>query len=162
MCFLFLRCEGPARNGNVHVRYVVVVALSFCRMRDQYIRTGEGFFLVYAITSMRSFEAIRQFYDRILVIKELDYFPVVIIGNKCDLASMREVPTEKGQALAKEIGAPFFETSARMRINVEESFVELVRCIRRYKGTEPSPDGGDTAELKKKNQSGKKKLCTLL
>ncbi len=46
-----------------------------------------------------------------------------------DLVDDREVATEEGRALAKSFGVPFFESSAKSRINVEEPFYELVRQV---------------------------------
>lgn len=60
-------------------------------MREQYMRTGEGFLLVYSITSRQSFEEITTFQQQILRVKDKDYFPMVVVGNKCDLESEREV-----------------------------------------------------------------------
>lgn len=45
----------------------------------------------------------------------------VLVGNKCDMdESKRVVPYSKGQALADEFGIPFFETSAKANIRVDE------------------------------------------
>lgn len=60
-------------------------------MREQYMRTGEGFLLVYSITSRQSFEEISTFQQQILRVKDKDYFPMVVVGNKCDLENEREV-----------------------------------------------------------------------
>ena len=49
------------------------------------------------------------------------------LGNKSDLNGERTVSTEEGMELAKSLGAIYFETSAKDRINIEESFFELVR-----------------------------------
>ena len=38
----------------------------------------------------------------------------------------------EGRDLAKHFGCKFIETSAKMRINVDEAFSNLVREIRRY------------------------------
>ena len=64
----------------------------YSAMREQYMRTGEGFLLVYSITSRQSFEEITTFQQQILRVKDKDYFPMVVVGNKCDLESEREVP----------------------------------------------------------------------
>ncbi|KAG4217798.1 hypothetical protein PC116_g33722, partial [Phytophthora cactorum] len=104
-------------------------------MREQYMRTGEGFLLVYSITSDQSFEEIRTFQQQILRVKDkdpTDYFPMVVVGNKCDLESEREVPRQDGEALAKQFGCPFVETSAKSRTNVDKAFFDLVREIRNY------------------------------
>ena len=54
-------------------------------MREQYMRTGEGFLLVYSITDRQSFEEIMTFQQQILRVKDKDYFPMIVVGNKCDL-----------------------------------------------------------------------------
>ena len=63
----------------------------YSAMREQYMRTGEGFLLVYSITSRQSFEEIQVFQQQILRVKDKDYFPIIIVGNKCDLDAEREV-----------------------------------------------------------------------
>jgi GTPase KRas len=60
-------------------------------MREQYMRTGEGFLLVYSITSRNSFEEISTFYQQILRVKDKDTFPVIVVANKCDLEYERQV-----------------------------------------------------------------------
>lgn len=65
-------------------------------MREQYMRTGEGFLLVYSITSRQSFEEIVTFQQQILRVKDKDYFPIIVVGNKCDLENERQVSTEGG------------------------------------------------------------------
>lgn len=66
----------------------------YSAMREQYMRTGEGFLLVYSITSRQSFEEIMTFQQQILRVKDKDYFPIILVGNKCDLESEREVSTQ--------------------------------------------------------------------
>ncbi|KAF8945691.1 Ras- protein Rap-1b, partial [Haplosporangium bisporale] len=57
--------------------------------------------------------------------------PIVLVGNKCDLDEDRAVVREKGDQLSLRWGMPFFETSARQRINVDEVFYALVKLINR-------------------------------
>ena len=73
-------------------------------MRDQYMQTGEGFLLVYSITSRNSFEEISIFYQQILKAKKLDCFPVIIVANKCDLEYERQV----GMNGMCDLFSPFF------------------------------------------------------
>ena len=65
----------------------------YSAMREQYMRTGEGFLLVYSITDRKSFEEIQVFQQQILRVKDKDYFPIIIVGNKCDLDGERQVST---------------------------------------------------------------------
>ena len=62
------------------------------------MRTGEGFLLVYSITSRPSFDEVLTFQQQILRVKDRDYFPIIIVGNKCDLDNERQV-SRQGQCL---------------------------------------------------------------
>ncbi|MCJ1486461.1 Ras GTPase [Schaereria dolodes] len=104
----------------------------YSAMREQYMRTGEGFLLVYSIASRQSFEEIQTFQQQILRVKDKDYFPIIIVGNKCDLDGEREVSRQEGESIARQYGCKFIETSAKSRINVDNAFYDIVREIRRY------------------------------
>ncbi len=58
----------------------------------------------------------------------------LLIGNKCDRTD-RVVTEAEGQALARELGMPFLETSARTAENVEAAFIRMaeqlikIRCV---------------------------------
>ncbi|GAN07876.1 RAS-like protein [Mucor ambiguus] len=104
----------------------------YSAMREQYMRNGEGFLLVYSITSRLSFEEIETFHQQICRVKDRDYFPMVLIANKCDLESERQVSSQEGRDLAKQYGCQFVETSAKVRIHVDDAFYAVVRDIRHY------------------------------
>ncbi|KAF9053259.1 ras family-domain-containing protein [Panaeolus papilionaceus] len=104
----------------------------YLAMREHYMRTGEGFLLVYAINSRGSFHELTGFHEQILRIKDQDWFPVVIVGNKCDLEYERQINTSEGRDLAARFNCTFLEASAKLRVNVDEAFVALVREIRKY------------------------------
>ena len=71
-------CVGYRRTGGVLVRgwwqraLLIHERLTWCSlltrraMREQYMRTGEGFLLVYSITSRSSFDEIGTFHQQIL------------------------------------------------------------------------------------------------
>ena len=69
-------------------------------MREQYMRTGEGFLLVYSITSRSSYEEILTFQQQILRVKDKDYFPIIVVANKCDLEAERQV-TQQGTCIGE-------------------------------------------------------------
>ena len=94
------------------------------------MRGGEGFILVYSVTEKRSFDELRRFKEMIDRVRNYEPVPVVLVGNKCDLETKRQVPKRDGEAMAKEFGCPFYEASAAFRHNVDEVFFEIVKCIR--------------------------------
>ncbi|ELR23600.1 Ras family protein [Acanthamoeba castellanii str. Neff] len=131
----------------------------FSAMRDQYMRTGQGFLCVYSITQRSSFDELAGFREQILRVKEANDVPMVLVGNKCDLESERVVSTAEAADLAKSFGCQHIEASAKSRINVEQCFFNLVRDIRRRKAEEEACEkktlGG------RKNKLLKVKGCSL-
>lgn len=55
----------------------------------------------------------------------------ILIGNKCDWEEKRAVSTERGQALADELGVPFLEVSAKNNINIDSAFYNLAAEIKK-------------------------------
>eukprot|EP01111_Echinosteliopsis_oligospora_P001901 TRINITY_DN1278_c0_g1_i1.p1 TRINITY_DN1278_c0_g1~~TRINITY_DN1278_c0_g1_i1.p1 ORF type:complete len:195 (-),score=47.34 TRINITY_DN1278_c0_g1_i1:132-716(-) len=129
----------------------------FSAVRDQYMRTGHGFLCVYSITYAQSFREVSKLHSHILKVKDLDQVPFVLVGNKCDLVEYREVPKADGETLAKKINCKFMEASAKDRINVDQSFHELVKEVKRLKGATTGGTATDSHEAKKV-----KKSCLLL
>ncbi|KAF5548911.1 hypothetical protein FMEXI_4582 [Fusarium mexicanum] len=105
----------------------------YSAMIQQYIRQGEGFMLVYSVTSRQSFEEITTYYHQILKHKDKDHFPVVIIGIDRFQESLREVKTHEAESLANELGCIFAGVDAKSSIKVEEAFFNLVREVRLYR-----------------------------
>lgn len=134
----------------------------YTTLRDQWIRDGEGFVLVYSISSRSSFSGIKRFHHQIQRVKErhtssLSYLglpiasvdsqpwvPIMLAGNKSDLATEREVSKEESHALARELGCEFVEASAKNYINVEKAFYRVVRMLRyqRRAAQKPMFQGG--------------------
>merc|ERR1712054_160099 len=135
----------------------------FTALRDQWIRECEGFIIAYSITSSHSFQQVKVFKQQVVRVKDDDNLPMMLVGNKCDLEDEREVTTEEGAALAEKLGCQFKEASAKTRKNVEESFYDLVRAIRK-----PKDDGASTSsnvddkKKKKPQSSSNKSKCPLL
>ncbi|KAI8360017.1 ras-like protein 2 [Blakeslea trispora] len=105
----------------------------YSAMREQYMRNGEGFVLVYDITSYRSFEQIQKLVEQIIRVKDVDSVPVILVGNKCDREQDRQVPIHSkfGNALANQYGCEFLETSAKHRVRIDDVFCGIVQAIKR-------------------------------
>jgi GTPase KRas protein len=104
----------------------------YATLRDQWVREGQGFILVYSIASRATFERLEVFRQAMLKVKRQR--PVfMLVGNKCDKQYEREVSREEGAALARDFGCRFLETSAKTAQNVEKLFTDLVRMLRSSK-----------------------------
>lgn len=77
------------------------------------MKTGQGFLLVFSITSPSSLNEIAGLRDEIIRIKDDENVPIVICGNKADLEEHRAVPRARGFEVSQRWGAPYYETSAR-------------------------------------------------
>ncbi|KAK5115733.1 Ras GTPase [Meristemomyces frigidus] len=135
----------------------------YTALRDQWIRDGEGFVLVYSISSRSSFTRIQKFHHQIQRVKEsaaagsptypgsplsqtmgsstFGPAPVMLVGNKCDRVTEREVSTQEGSALAKQLGCDFVEASAKNCVNVEKAFYDVVRRLRTQRANAPRDSG---------------------
>ena len=110
---------------------------------DGYFSWGDASLLVYSITSRSSFEAVERVAERMSFVVATDNLVLALAGNKCDLEERRQVGNDEGEALAKRMGAAFFETSAKTNENIFEEFEYLARRILRYgAGGSAAAEGG--------------------
>lgn len=127
----------------------------YSALRDQYMKTGEGFVLVYSVTSMASFEATTKLRTDILRTNEdKPEIPIILVGNKIDVESERVVSRETGAALAAKFNCAFKEASAKTNTNVNEIFFDLVRLIKAWRPNHPHQTSS--------TERGKKEKCLLL
>jgi len=114
----------------------------FTAMRELYMKTGQGFLLVFSITSLSSLTELSELREQIIRIKDDDNVPIVIVGNKSDLEDDRTVSRARAFSLSQSWGnAPYYETSARRRANVDEVFIDLCRQIIRKENSSVQDSG---------------------
>ncbi|XP_032467668.1 ras-related protein R-Ras isoform X1 [Phocoena sinus] len=170
----------------------------FGAMREQYMRAGHGFLLVFAINDRQSFNEVGKLFTQILRVKDRDDFPIVLVGNKADLETQRQlgpafwaapggmwslssptrdgtwapaltarslnhwttrevpgtslesrdltppcptpqVPRSEASTFSASHHVAYFEASAKLRLNVDEAFEQLVRAVRKYQEQELPP-----------------------
>ena len=125
----------------------------FSALRDQYMRSGNGYVIVFSITSTTSFLEANTFREqlyRVLDKAESDVIPIILAGNKCDLENERQVQKADAQKLADEWKIEYIEVSAKNRINVQETFEALVRFIdKQSEGNKPAAENNTPAPTPK-------------
>ncbi|CAG9534401.1 unnamed protein product [Cercopithifilaria johnstoni] len=127
----------------------------FCTMREQYLRSGNGFLLVFSVVDRNSFEEAIRLHKLILRVKDRDEFPIILIGNKADLDNDRLISRQEANELARRLRVPYVECSAKHRMNVDESFHNLVRLIRNFQQQERQLSDG--VDLNSSKSSAKRK-----
>ena len=115
-------------------------------IRDNYIRNGDGFLLVFSITDDYSLQKCQDFRDHILRVKNKEINPIVLVGNKCDLDEKRQVTDSQIQLVLNSWNVTYLETSAKTNVNVDTSFFELINTIRSLNETSHLVDDDDKDE----------------
>lgn len=131
-----MHCKTITVDGVTNVLQILDTAgqEEFSCLQPEWFRCGDGFLLMYSITSKDSLKHAKQLREKLLRVRNTDTIPMVLVGNKTDLEGDRQVDIEEGKALAQEYLCPFYETSAKNHINVDEAFEALVHEIRRARG----------------------------
>ncbi|XP_049847481.1 GTP-binding protein Rhes-like isoform X1 [Schistocerca gregaria] len=103
-------------------------AYEFPAMRALSISSADAFILVYDVNDAETFDEARVLRDQILETKAGTPAPIVVVGNKIDLAEEhREVERETTESVVTvdwENG--FVEASAKDNVNITEVFKELL------------------------------------
>ncbi|KAK1255479.1 hypothetical protein MKX08_009474 [Trichoderma sp. CBMAI-0020] len=108
-------------------------------LRAQWIRDADLFMVVYSISRRASFSRCQKFVSQIRSVKQSTInsadlgnqdtvTPICLVGNMSDQVTDREVSTQEGIALSRELGCDiFYECSAKTGYNIEKAFYDLVR-----------------------------------
>uniref|UniRef100_G1Q9K0 RAS related n=1 Tax=Myotis lucifugus TaxID=59463 RepID=G1Q9K0_MYOLU len=104
-------------------------------------RPGPGSLRFLPLPPPQSFNEVSKLFTQILRVKDRDDFPIVLVGNKADLEAQRQVPRSEANTFSASHHVAYFEASAKLRLNVDEAFEQLVRAVRKYQEQElpPSP-----------------------
>ena len=109
--------------------------------------------MIYSIKDKDSFSTINNWITEIKT-KANEDVVVFLIGNKCDLDKDREVSKKDGETLAEKYKIPFYESSAKLDVNVKNVFEELAQMV--------VDNSGNVVESKELNIKNNKKGEKLL
>lgn len=135
------------RNTPGSMGPVRVVLFGYGSRSSTFRREGQGFILVYSITSRSTFNRLEVFHQSVRRAKRGNPI-LLLVGNKCDRPLDREVSRKEGAALARQFGCNFFETSAKTGLNVERVFTALVRELRPTKAISAVAESAKDAKKK--------------
>lgn len=126
----------------------------FFAVQAMYFRGVHGIFLVCDVTNRETFHHVPRWLDLARLYCTESNALIILIGNKIDQVSNREVSYEEGQALAKCHGLSYMEASALDVGRIEEMYKTMIQLLTR------SVDLGQI-KIELRNTEGKVKLQKL-
>jgi len=124
----------------------------FRTITSSYYRGAHGIIVVYDTTDSETFEHVKTW------LHEIDRYASenvnkLLVGNKSDLTSKRQVDTDAAKEFAAQVNIPFLETSAKNATNVEDAFMTMAGEIKKRMATQPTASEGNKSKI---HVSGKK------
>lgn len=136
---------------------------TYSALRDQWYRDADAIMILYSISSRSSFNRVKRFNDAILAARAQPQHPVrsgckplspaghdlwkipprILVGNKDDQEdTYREVSFQEGEALARELGIGFVESSATNAEKTMKPVHDLVQECRIWRDAIDNADSG--------------------
>lgn len=145
-------CFYPGTAATVGIDYCVkTVTVDNCRaalqlwdtagqeryrsITKQFFRKADAVIVMYDITEQTTFRSVQQWLTSVQEVAGKD-IAVLLVGNKTDMETEREVPRETGKRLAKDNNLVFYECSASSGHNVKESMLHLARILKEQEDKE--------------------------
>jgi len=101
----------------------------FRTLTSSYYRGAQGVILVYDVSSRDSFNDLQTWFNELDTYCSSKEVVRMIVGNKVDKESSREVSKQEGQEFARKLQTLFVECSAKTKLGVQQAFDELVQQI---------------------------------
>ncbi|XP_077298111.1 RAS oncogene family member Rab19 [Arctopsyche grandis] len=104
----------------------------FRTITQSYYRSANGVIIVYDVTKRSSFLSLQRWIDEVRRYTSTTAL-LLLVGNKCDLTSQREVEFAEAEAMCRYVPEIMFvmETSAKDNTNVEDAFMCLATELKR-------------------------------
>ncbi|XP_070553895.1 ras-related protein Rab-9A-like [Ptychodera flava] len=132
----------------------------FKSLRTPFYRGSDCCLLTFGVDDMQSFHNLNMWKKEFLYyadVKDSENFPFVVIGNKVDVPpEQREVTTQEAEMWCEGNGeVPYYETSAKDSINVDEAFTAVVKQLHKLEEKLEFKSGqySDTVKLGKQRST---------
>ena len=132
-----------------------------------YYKGSLGAFVVYDITRKESFQSVDRWIKEVRDASERNIV-LMLIGNKSDLESQRQVTKEQGEAKGKAFDCAFLETSALNGNNLDKAFDLMIKEVydknhtaieQEEENNSGLKEGGIDLNKSDRKNNGKRKCC---
>ena len=96
----------------------------FIAITNSFYRGANGIVIVFDVTNWESFENIQKWLKEV-ELREPNVPYKLILGNKCDQKSKRNISFEAANEFANKLNIPYLETSAKDAVNVDQAFYNM-------------------------------------
>ena len=124
-------CKTFKVNNNMVVKIEICDTVGqerYKSMTSVYYKGAKGAFIVYDITSRKSFDNVDKWIEEIKE-KIPNYIKLLVIGNKIDLNEQRVISIEEAKYRYKDMDIPVIETLALNDTNLEDAFINMAKII---------------------------------
>ena len=118
----------------------------FKSLIPSYIKDSAVAIVCYDVTNKDSFQSVDKWIEDAKALRDDDVV-LVLVGNKADMDSARQVSTEEGREYATKMNLMFFESSAKTGLNIKTLFNDLAKKLT---GIETDPISNIAEENKPK------------
>ena len=104
----------------------------FKSLRTPFYRGSDCCLLTYAVDDVQSFQNLSMWKKEFLYyadVKDPENFPFVVLGNKIDVSDRKVSPEEARRWCTENGNMPYYETSAKQALNVEQAFEAAIKRI---------------------------------
>eukprot|EP01012_Entosiphon_sulcatum_P066015 TRINITY_DN95068_c0_g1_i1.p1 TRINITY_DN95068_c0_g1~~TRINITY_DN95068_c0_g1_i1.p1 ORF type:complete len:206 (-),score=50.97 TRINITY_DN95068_c0_g1_i1:40-657(-) len=136
----------------------------FQSLGSAFYRGADACILVFDLTSQETFQHLTSWHDE-FIIQAGQNKDFVLLGNKCDLEEKRVV-SQKGalgwctkHSQDEDSPIPYFETSAKDNLNVEQAFLSVAKSALKKSTEEPEVFIPTTVDVTSQAAPKKKGCC---
>ena len=134
----------------------------FNALSESYYKQADCCLLMYDITSMESFERVKDYYIKTIKKNCKEGIKIILLGNKTDLNNKRQVSDDDGKDLAEENGYIFMESSCKDNYNVSDAFTALVEMTNKENNNDISDNNNKnnrSISIDKENDKNNSSCC---
>ena len=103
----------------------------FRTITSSYYRGAHGVMIIYDVSRKETFNNLNKWLSEVECYAQEGVL-MLLVGNKTDLETTREVSSECGEEWATTNDMPFIETSAKNAKNVDEAFRKLAEMLDKH------------------------------
>ena len=150
------------KTNHTHFTLFAAGQERFKTITSSYYRGAHGVMIVYDIARKETFSNLNKWLNEVEMYANEGVL-MILVGNKTDLDSHRQVSTESGAEWAAVNDMPFIETSAKDSVNVAEAFTLLAELVNKHVKDNHAEQRafvlGDSMDQRRTGEGSEKEKC---